>query len=139
MFNILSPDLESHSLKRIKDFFVNQKENDGVDLKEILKEESAKSSSTKDNLKYRLFCSLLSDFMRVGWTVQSSLQGFALEIPKFSKEESIKLSKQNALEDINNPKSINFIKKLRNPPDELKRKSVDLLVDNGEELKKLLN
>ena len=137
MFNILNPNLENHSLKRIKDFFVNQKENDGVDLKEILKEESTKSSSTKENLKYRLFCSLLSDFMRVGWTVQSSLQGFALEIPKFSKEESIKLSKQNALEDINNPKSINFIKKLRNPPDELKRKSVDLLVDNGEELEKI--
>ena len=137
MFKILQPDLEAKSLKRIKDIFVLHNENKQINLRKKFEEESFAAGTTQEALKYRLFCSLISDCLRNGWSVQSGLQGFSFEAPKLSKEEAIRLSKENALDSINNPKNINFINKLKNPPNELKRKSIDVLVDDGNELRKI--
>ena len=137
MFKILQPDLEAKSLKRIKDIFVLHNENKQINLRKKFEEESLISGTTQETLRYRLFCSLISDCLRNGWSVQSGLQGFSFEAPTLTKEDAKRLSKENALESINNSKDINFIKKLRNPPKELNRKSVEVLIDDGSELKKI--
>ena len=66
--------------------------------KRKFEEESLISGTTQETLRYRLFCSLISDCLRNGWSVQSGLQGFSFEAPTLTKEDAKRLSKENALE-----------------------------------------
>ena len=138
----ITPDIKLEDLNFIKDKVIESKEDSSFDLVSELRLKSEQPSTTTDSLKFRTFCSLLADLIDLGWSIEITRKGFDISPPKYIKSNEAKIQARNsnwkaAENDISNLQDATFIKKLRNPPVGSKFKSVDLLVDNGEELKKL--
>ena len=138
----ITPDIRSEDLNFIKDKVIESKEDSSFDLVSELRFKSEQPSTTTDSLKFKTFCSLLADLVELNWSVEITRKGFEISPPKYIKtaEAKIKAKESNqkaAQTDMSNLQDINFIKKLRTPPFGSKIKSIDVLVDNGDELKSL--
>ena len=107
-----------------------------------LRRESDKPNTTTEALKYKSFCSLLADLYELNWSIEITRKGFDIYSPTYFNADNSKIkakeaNQKAALNSINNPYDINFIKKMRFPPVGSKLKSVDRLIDNGKELKEI--
>ena len=138
----ISPDIKLEDLNFIKDRVIESKEDSSFDLVSELRLKSEQPSTTTDSLKFKTFCSLLADLVDLGWSIEITRKGFEISPPKYVKSDEAKIKARNsnwraAENDIRNLQDVTFINKLRKPPVDSKNKSIDLLVDNGDELKKL--
>ncbi len=136
------PDIRSEDLNFIKDKVIESKEDSFFDLVSELRLKSEQPGTTTDSLKFKTFCSLLADLVDLGWSIEITRKGFEISPPKYVKSDEAKIKARNsnwraAENDIRNLQDVTFINKLRKPPVGSKNKSIDLLVDNGDELKKL--
>ena len=134
------PDIKLSEINFIKDKIIESKEDDTFDLVSELRRESDRPNTTTEALKYKSFCSLLADLYELNWSFQITRKGFDIH-PYFgagiTKTQAKEANQKAALNSINNPYDINFIKKIRFPPVGSKLKSVDHLIDNGKELKEI--
>ncbi len=138
----ISPDIKLEDLNFIKDKVIESKEDSSFDLVSELRLKSEQPSTTTDSLKFKTFCSLLADLVDLGWSIEITRKGFEISPPKYVKSDEAKIKARDsnwraAENDIRNLQDVTFINKLRKPPVGSKNKSIDLLVDNGDELKKL--
>ena len=138
----ITPDIRSEDLNFIKDKVIESKEDSSFDLVSELRLKSEQPSTTTDSIKFKTFCSLLADLIDLGWSIEITRKGFEISPPKYVKSDEAKIKARNsnwraAENDIRNLQDVTFINKLRKPPVGSKNKSIDLLVDNGDELKKL--
>ncbi|MDC3007074.1 DUF4338 domain-containing protein [Candidatus Pelagibacter sp.] len=138
----ITPDIRSEDLNFIKDKVIESKEDSSFDLVSELRLKSEQPGTTTDSLKFKTFCSLLADLVDLGWSIEITRKGFEISPPKYVKSDEAKIKARNsnwraAENDIRNLQDVTFINKLRKPPVGSKNKSIDLLVDNGDELKKL--
>ncbi len=138
----LSPDLKLEDINYIQDKIIESKEDSSFDIISELRRKSDSLGTTTDSVKFSTFCSLLADLIEVDWSVDVSRKGFVANPPEFgsNSEDKIKARKSNlnaAHTDIDNPIDAKFIRKLRYPPIGSKIKSIDTLVDDGNELKKI--
>ena len=138
----ITPDIKLEDLNFIKDKVIESKEDSSFDLVSELRLKSEQPGTTTDSLKFKTFCSLLADLVDLGWSIEITRKGFEISPPKYVKSDEAKIKARNsnwraAENDIRNLQDVTFINKLRKPPVGSKNKSIDLLVDNGDELKKL--
>ncbi len=137
----IAPDIKLEDLNFIKDKVIESKQDSSFDLVSELRLKGEQPSTTTDSLKFKTFCSLLADLAELNWTIEITRKGFEISPPKYIKsaEAKIKAKESNqkaAQTDISNLQDANFINRLRNPFGS-KAKSIDALVDDGNELKNL--
>ena len=140
--SLIEPDIKLEDLNFIQDKVIESKEDSFFDLVSELRLKSEQPGTTTDSLKFKTFCSLLADLVDLGWSIEITRKGFEISPPKYVKSDEAKIKARNsnwraAENDIRNLQDVTFINKLRKPPVGSKNKSIDLLVDNGDELKKL--
>ena len=140
--SLIEPDIKLEDLNFIQDKVIESKEDSSFDLVSELRLKSEQPSTTTDSLKFKTFCSLLADLVDLGWSIEITRKGFEISPPKYVKSDEAKIKARNsnwraAENDIRNLQDVTFINRLRQPPIGSKNKSIDLLVDNGGELKKL--
>ena len=140
--SVIEPDIKLEDLNFIKDKVIESKEDSSFDLVSELRLKSDQPSTTTDSLKFKTFCSLLADLLDLGWSIEITRKGFEISPPKYVKSDEAKIKARNsnwkaAENDIRNLHDVTFINRLRKPPVNSKNKSIDSLVDNGDELKEL--
>ena len=140
--SLIKPDIKLEDLNFIQDKVIESKEDPSFNLVSELRLKSEQPGTTTDSLKFKTFCSLLADLVDLGWSIEITRKGFEISPPKYVKSDEAKIKARNsnwraAENDIRNLQDVTFINKLRKPPVGSKNKSIDLLVDNGDELKKL--
>ena len=140
--SVIEPDIKLEDLNFIQDKVIESKEDSSFDLVSELRLKSEQPSTTTDSLKFKTFCSLLADLVDLGWSIEITRKGFEISPPKYVKSDEAKIKARDsnwraAENDIRNLQDVTFINKLRKPPVGSKNKSIDLLVDNGDELKRL--
>ena len=110
------PDIKLSEINFIKDKIIESKEDDTFDLVSELRRESDRPNTTTEALKYKSFCSLLADLYELNWSFQITRKGFDIH-PYFgagiTKTQAKEANQKAALNSINNPYDINFIKKIR--------------------------
>ena len=140
--SLIKPDLKLEDINYLKDKIIEKKEDSSFDIVAKLRRKTDSLGTTTDSIKFATFCSLLADLIEVNWSVEISREGFIVNPPRFgsNSEDKIKARESNlnaAHTDIDNPIDAKFIRKLRYPPIGSKIKSIDTLVDDGNELKKI--
>ena len=138
----IKPDLKLEDLNYLKDKLIEKREDNSPNIIAELRRKSESLGTTTDSIKFATFCSLLADLIEVDWSVEISREGFIVNPPRFgsNSEDKLKARESNlnaAHTDIDNPIDAKFIRKLRYPPIGSKIKSIDTLVDDGNELKKI--
>lgn len=138
------PTLDLKYLSNIKNILIEHQTDVGFNLTRALKEESENAGNTTEELKYKAFTSLLSDLHNADWSINITRNGFNLESPNYSKidnskvkEEAKKGLQKNAMAALlSNDEHIQIINRLQNPPIGSKFKPINLIIDDGSELKK---
>jgi len=140
------PTLDLKYLSNIKNILIEHQTDVGFNLTRALKEESENAGNTTEELKYKAFTSLLSDLHNADWSINLTRNGFNLESPNYSKIDNSKVKEEakKGLEKnakaalLSNDEHIQIINRLQNPPIGSKFKPINLIIDDGSELKKNL-
>jgi len=140
--SLIEPDIKLEDLNFIQDKVIESKEDPSFDLVSELRLASEKNSTTSDAIKFKTLCSLLADLAEVNWSIEITRKGFDVSPPtkiksNEAKIEAVKINTKAAETDINNYEDAKFLNKLINPPVGSKYFSINKLVDDGNELKKL--